>query len=419
MSSSFPEPPFNARAIMPGKMLEEVLNGSRQRAMALSDSNREAFRMRDPAQTLRDYAKGIEMSAYKEMQDRALAAVQPLQSVQDMLDELSAHRFASQVSAISHLESLRVKALAPLQSLEAVGSTVDQLIARTEMLPAYQRSYEASLDSSYMRSIEQLGVGSVITDMLSEDAKRHEAMLWGANNNFADVVRRMSETSALTQFGTIEWGERFSTLAKLAGDTDFLRWADDAVSPVIDRHVSDWLKSFEDAAADSEQQKPLGRRRVAMPHVLVDFLADPQQRKDFLLLVLSLLLFIEGKLSAARADLEQSDLRKTQAHAMGTMETTLDTAAEQSATQEKHIAHLTQVAESLHALVSYSHRYTIIAKVTALRMSPNGQKIGQFERGDEVLVLRTAGKWRLISAFDEEGNEIQGWVLNKHLSRME
>ncbi|MCE4356272.1 hypothetical protein [Xanthomonas hortorum] len=387
--------------------------------MALSDPIREAFRMRDPAQTLRDYAKGIEMSAYKEMQDRALAAVQPLQSVQDMLDGLSAHRFASQVSEISHFESLSAKALAPLQSFGAVGSKVEKLMARTESLSAYQRSYEASLNNSYMQNIERLRLGSVSADMLSESARRHEAMLWGANNHFADVVRRMSETSSLTQFGKIEWGERFSILAKLAGDADFLRWADDAVSPVIDRHVSDWLKSIEDATAESEQPKRLGRRRVAMPHAVVDFLADPQQRKDFLLLVLSLLLFIEGKLSAARADLEQSDLRKTQAHAMETMETTRDTAAEQTATQEKHIAHLTQVAESLHALVSYSHRYTIIAKVTALRMSPGGQKIGHFERGDEVLVLRTAGKWRLISAFDEEGNEIQGWVLNKHLSRME
>ncbi|MGV6488421.1 SH3 domain-containing protein [Stenotrophomonas bentonitica] len=64
------------------------------------------------------------------------------------------------------------------------------------------------------------------------------------------------------------------------------------------------------------------------------------------------------------------------------------------------------------------HTYLVIVRSAPFRAELSEPATHWLSYGEEVQVLRAAGKWRLVQTVDDEGALRFGWVLNKHLKRL-
>lgn len=64
------------------------------------------------------------------------------------------------------------------------------------------------------------------------------------------------------------------------------------------------------------------------------------------------------------------------------------------------------------------HTYRVVGRSAPLRAELQRPTTQALQYGEEVQVLRAAGKWRFIQTVDDDGMVIFGWVMNKHLERL-
>ncbi|MBA0394523.1 hypothetical protein D7U98_03765 [Stenotrophomonas maltophilia] len=74
--------------------------------------------------------------------------------------------------------------------------------------------------------------------------------------------------------------------------------------------------------------------------------------------------------------------------------------------------------QALLDLEMADHTYQVVVRSAPLRTVLSEPATHWLPCGEEVQVLRAAGKWRFVQTVDEEGALRFGWVLNKHLERL-
>lgn len=91
----------------------------------------------------------------------------------------------------------------------------------------------------------------------------------------------------------------------------------------------------------------------------------------------------------------------------------------QDAEAGQHSAESAAAMQALLALQLAEQSFEVIVDDAPMRSELSGPVSRRLARDDQVQVLAAAGKWRRVQAIDEEGDLIYGWMLNKHLQRVD
>lgn len=343
----------------------------------------------DPLNPLAAYNALSSYHRMQEMQNRAIEAMRPSYLNAMPAEEINYRSLMKHFEALSHVEITRPSILEGIHK----SKTIQNLLEQSRIL------------SNEMAVRQQLAV----YENFAEQAKRWIEPLNSERSSIGKILRQIESEAAQTRLASDSLVKRFHAVSRMAQNEEFLRWAD-LTSAYINPDAASWSNLIrEDSPEYGGDHEEPARKRLAIPPILREFWSTPEHRIELLLLILSLVMYWESNLSSGRSQTELTNAINEQ---------TQFQKADALAKDEK-IAHLTELVESLQAFQAMSNRFTVISQKSALRASPNGSQFNQLEYRDEVLVLRKAGKWRLISTYNEDGGEIQGWVLAKHLRRIE
>ncbi|MBO9741406.1 hypothetical protein J7432_20945 [Xanthomonas axonopodis pv. begoniae] len=343
----------------------------------------------DPLNPLAAYSALSSYHRMQEMQNRAIEAMRPSYLNAMLSEEINYRSLMKHFEALSHIEITRPSILEGIHESKTIQNLLEQ----------------SRIFSNEMAVRQQLAV----YENFVEQAKGWIEPLNNERSSIGRILRQFESEAAQTRLAGDSLVKHFHAVSRMAQNEEFLRWAD-LTSAHLNPDAASWSNFVrEDSPAYGDDGGERTRKRLAIPPILREFWSTPEHRIELLLLILSLLMYWESNLSSNRNQIELTNAINEQTHFKK---------ANALAKDEK-IADLTQLVESLQAFQAMSNRFTVISQKSALRTSPNGHQFNQLEYGDEVLVLRNASKWRLISTYDKGGHEIQGWVLGKHLRRIE
>jgi len=235
-----------------------------------------------------------------------------------------------------------------------------------------------------------------------------------------DAMRRIEANIGSAQLLAQQFNERLAFAERLTQTEHFRSWLSNASSDQMQDRIERLLEDAVEAEDHPElDESSTHSVEVKSAAALLSWLSEcltalrasglPKgERIAALAALLGIVCFLYTELGSSQDHAEHMAKIDAQSQAVNAK---LD---EQNRSAREMVA----MTQAMLALEMADHTYRVVARSAPLRTDLSEPATHWLPYGEEVQVLRAAGKWRFVQTVDENGAMFFGWVMNKHLDRV-
>lgn len=236
----------------------------------------------------------------------------------------------------------------------------------------------------------------------------------------AEAIRRLESSVGPVRRLAEQFGEQLHVAAQLSQSAAFQAWLSEMSSVEMQERIEQLLQEAAEDTPSSPARMgapPAAMRATAASLVswLVGFLAalrsSSLSHADRLVLygyALTIVCFLYNEIGSSQDQAEHMAKIDAQSQAFNAR---LDE-------KNRNGRQMVALNQAMLDLEIADRTYRVVGRSAPLRAELQRPTTQALQYGDEVQVLRAAGKWRFIQTVDDDGTVMFGWVMNKHLERL-